>query len=183
MPGGPDFLREDGRPELAITHPQEVGVLFKVVDLSWSSSIMDPWAGTGTIPRTLRTQGHVVYSNDIHRGYKTDTHEDALQPGFYLKPRREGKLGAIVCSPWFRVIDLAAALAVHYAEHVVCLHAPGHFITDAAEPRRSWLSKLKSEGQLVVVTGLPNASLGWKCMWVIVFASREVKERMLRPGG
>ena len=53
MPGGPKFFREDGRPELASTHPEEVAVLLKAVDLSWCGSVCDQWSGTGTIKRVL----------------------------------------------------------------------------------------------------------------------------------
>ena len=157
-------------------------MLLSVVDLSWATSIVDPWSGSGTIARVLGQHGYVVYTNDIYKGYVADSHCDALQPGFYQKAKREGKLGAIVCSPWFKVIDLPAAMAVHYAEQVVCMHAPGHFITDAPPPRRAWLSGLKAESRVVVVSGLPNAAMGWKCVWVLVFASRAAKERMMRPG-
>ena len=62
------------------------------------------------------------------------------------------------------------------------MHAPGHYITDAPAPRRAWFSRLKDEGRMVVVTGLPNAAMGWKCVWVLVFASSAVKERMMRAG-
>ena len=79
-------------------------------------------------------------------------------------------LNAVVTSPWFRVLDLASSLSVHFAEQVICLHAPGHFISDAPPPRRAWIASLREQGRLVVVTGLPNAAMGWKCIWFIVFA-------------
>ena len=107
MPGGPKFLREDGRPELASTHPEEVAVLLKSVDLSWCGCVCDPWSGTGTIKRVLTAEGHVVYTNDICTMYEADTHHDALQPRFYEQGRAQGRLNAIVCSPWFKVIDIA----------------------------------------------------------------------------
>ena len=182
MPGGSSFLREDGRPELARTHPAEVAALLRVVDLSWCGSVLDPWSGTNTIKAVLNASGHVVYTNDICPWYEADTHHDALQPAFYRQARARGQASAIVCSPWFKVLDLAAALSVKYATQVVCLHAPGHFVTDAPPPRRLWLRNLQEQGRLVFITGLPNASMGWKCIWVLVFASREVKERMMRPG-
>ena len=182
MPGGSKFLREDGRPELAATRPEEVQVLLDVVDLSWCTSVSDPWCGTGCIKRVLSEHGLMVFTNDVYSGYPADTHEDALQPGFYQREQRAGRMDAIVCSPWFRVIDLAAALAVKYARTVVCMHAPGHFITDAPKPRRRWLGELKQQGRLAFITGLPNAAMGWKCIWVLIFASSEHRDRMLRSG-
>ena len=157
-------------------------MLLKSVDLSWCGCVCDPWSGTGTIKRVLTAEGHVVDTNDICTMYEADTHHDALQPRFYEQGRAQGRLNAIVCSPWFKVIDIAAALAVRYATHVVCMHAPGHFITDAPSPRRQWLKKLQEQDRVAVITGLPNASMGWKCIWVLVFASSEWKHRMMRPG-
>ena len=70
--------------------------LLLVVDLSWATSIVDPWSGSRMIVQVLGEHGYVVQTSDICRGYVADSLCDALQSGFYQLARRESKLGAIV---------------------------------------------------------------------------------------
>jgi hypothetical protein len=106
---------------------------------------------------------------------------DALQPSTYCELQREHALDAVVMSPFFTVLDLALPLAVLFAERVVCCHVPGHYVTNAPPARMTWLKGLQSEGRLMLIVGLPRGPTGRRCMWLIIFATWELRHRMTRP--
>ena len=86
---------------------------------------------------------------------------------------------------WFRMLDLAVALAVtalHWHGMLSVLLCSWSFHYDAPSSCRQSLYMLRQQAQLAFITGLPNDFMGWKCIWVLIFASREVKERMISPG-
>jgi hypothetical protein len=117
-----------------------------------------------------------LHTNDISPTWESaDTHEDALQPKVY----RKYPVQVIVTSPWFAVLDFAVALSVLHAP-VVAIHMPGHWMTSATVPRQQFLRGLQAEGRLHVVMGLPRSPMGHRCMWLLVFANQQLKERIVR---
>ena len=90
-------------------------------------------------------------------------------------------MDAVVMSPWFSFLDIVAPLACLFAASVVCVHVPGHYITDATPARFAWLRNMKMAGRLHLVLGLPRGLMGRRCIWMCVFASPDIKLRMVRP--
>jgi len=182
-PGGPRFLQHEGQhtpgqPECVVTQPAEVVPLLEAVDLSHCSYVFDPWSGTGGVPLALRAKSLSVVCNDINVRHVADFHLDALQPVTYRKVEHvHGRPDAIVCSPWFRVLDLALPLAVMFAGLVACVHVPGHYVTNAHPARLAWLRRLRDAGRLALLLGLPRGATGQRCLWLVVF--KDVATRKL----
>jgi hypothetical protein len=99
----------------------------------------------------------------------------------YERAARTRALDAIVASPWFTVLDLALPLAVHFARSVACVHVPGHYVTDAHPNRAAYLQTLMAAGRLHILWNLPKGPSGRRCGWLLVFASNELHERLIRP--
>ena len=152
-------------------------VLLRCVDLSTVPSVIDPFCGTGTIARVLAAGGVKCCTNDINPQHAADTHADALQPGFYQRM----SVAAVVTSPLFAVLDVALPLAVHSVTTVACIHVPGHFVTNGHLARMQYLQRLKQQGRLHIVYGLPRGPLGQRCAWLLVFRTPEVKRQLLAP--
>ena len=166
------------------TTPAEVQWLLARVDLRDCRRVADPFSGTGAIASELRQAGlSQVLSNDLSRVRSADSHEDALQPGFYQAlSQRQGGLDAVVTSPWFSVLDVALPLAVAASRVVACVHVPGHYLASGLEPRYAYLRSLQQQGRLVVLFGLPRGPLGWRCAWLVVFRSSALRAKLMRPG-
>ena len=186
MPGQPNFLQKPGQhtpgePECVHTMPGEVQRLLDALDFSTMHRILDPWSGTGGVAKMFRKAGVHVVTNDINSAHAADTHEDALQPSFYHKLLQDGPIDAIVMSPWFAMLDLALPLAVLAASVVVCAHVPGHYFTNATGPRHQWLGNLVNSGRVQFIWGLPRGPMGRRCAWLIVFASTELRKKLVKP--
>jgi hypothetical protein len=186
MPGAAGFLQAqpDGsrRPECVPILESEVERLLECVNLAACATVVDPFSGTGTITRVLSKTGRRVYTNDIHPGHTAVSHRDALQPGFYTELRQQlGVVDAIVTSPWFAALDLALPLLVEAAASVACVHVPGHYLTSGVEPRYKYLRELQAQGRLHVIMGLPRGPMGRRCIWLLVFRSSAVRQRLLSP--
>ncbi|GIM13919.1 hypothetical protein Vretimale_16977, partial [Volvox reticuliferus] len=183
VPGGAAFLQRPGQPtpgqpECVETADEEIRPLLDTVDLSRCAGVLDPWTGKGNVARVLRKHGLLVHCNDVNPSHPADRHEDALQPDFYRRVLELWPYDAIVCSPLFALLDLALPLAVLFAP-VVAMHVPGHFVTDAHDARRRYLKGLAKEGRLSLIMGLPRGRMGRRCMWIVVFASRSLRDKML----
>ena len=181
MPGQRHFLQTDDQPrphqpECVETHPHEVEPLLSAVDFGTCHWVLDPWAGTKGVAAAFRQRGITCVTNDINPVHRTDTHCDALQPSWYLGFYNRGNPpDAIVTSPWFRLLDLALPLAVLYATKVAALHVPGHYITDAHPARVRYLHTLHRQGRLAIIVALPRKHMGRRCLWIVVFASRTLR--------
>ncbi len=187
MPGATGFLssRLDGRPapECVPTLDTEVERLLQCVHLGLCATVLDPFSGTGTMARVLSGRHHRVVTNDIFDGHAADYHMDALQPSFYTTMQRElGIIDAVVSSPWFAALDIALPLLVASAASVACVHVPGHYLTSGVMPRFAYLRELQAQGRLFVIMGLPRGPMGRRCVWLLVFSSRDVRQRLLAPG-
>ena len=160
------------------TYDSEVEVLLEAVDFSSVASVLDPFSGAGTVAGVIGRHMKVpVITNDIHSVWdRVMFKEDALQPGFY----RRHPATAIITSPWFAILDFAVALAVLHVP-VVAMHVPGHWLTSAPLPRQHYLRSLQAQGRLHLIMGLPRSPMGHRCMWLLVFATQQLKEQMVRP--
>ena len=188
MPGQPAFLQREGQPrpgepECVATSPDEVLPLLAHVDLRGQGTMLDPWCGTQGIASALRSQGLTVFTNDINPRHPADSHSDALQPAFYSALAAKGWADVVVTSPRFLLADLALPLAVHFARVAVCMHLPGHYLTDAHPARLHWLRRMHASGRLHVVMGLPKGPLGRRCVWLVVVASAALRKRLLAGAG
>jgi hypothetical protein len=172
--------QEWDRPLLA---PACVKLLNKVVDLQSFGNLVDPTAGRGNISRGLRELRLRVYSSEYHRNVVADSHEDPCQPATYKTLKDAGQLGAVVMAPWPRLVDLILPLACMFAEHAVCCHVQGVYITCPVTPRAMWLKNLQVEGRLLHIFGLPRepASTEGSGLWLCIFPSREARDRAIRP--
>ena len=188
VPGQPAFLQREGQarpgePECVATCPDEVLTLLAHVDLRGLGMMLDPWSGTQGIASTLRAHGLPVFTNDINPSHPADSHSDALQPSFYSALAARSMADVVVASPRFLLADLALPLAVRFARVAVCMHLPGHYLTDAHPARLRWLRCLHAAGRLHVIMGLPKGPLGRRCIWLVVLASASLRKRLLLGAG
>lgn len=157
----------------------EITQLLTVLQLDCVGTIMDPFSGTGMIANMLSEQGCMVYTNDLNPLHPAMSHMDALQPSFY----RSHAVASYVSSPYFAVLDLALPLMVLHATHVVCVHVPGHYVSDASPARLAFLNRLASEHRLYYALGLERGPLGRRCLWIIVLADAGLASAVLRLQG
>ena len=170
-----------GDTPLVQTTTDEVAALRGHIDFTQMGGLLDPWSGSGGIAADFGAAQVQVSTNDINPRYPAETHCDALYPSYYRQVAKRMGLDAIVTSPWFAVLDLALPLAVMAARSVACVHVPGHYVTDAHPRRRSYLQSLMSEGRLHVLFLGNKGPLGRRCLWLLMFADRTTKERLLLP--
>jgi hypothetical protein len=156
--------RDSGAASYVPTAVAEVEALLEAVDFSGCSSFMDPFAGAGTIATVLQRQGFHVVQNDIDPRWQHATRADALQPFFY----DYAAVQVIITSPPFEFLDLAAPLMAEKAQVALCLHVPGHWLTNPRVPRQHWLSGLQDQGRLKVLLGLPRGPMHQRCAWVVI---------------
>jgi hypothetical protein len=180
LPGGSHSASADGSPECVVTLPQEVQVLTQFVHVDRLGTVFDPWSGTGTIASVLQQSKVKVLTNDINTQHPAAFHLDALEPRLYEVMQRVHQVQSVVSSPWFRMLDLAAPLALNGSLLCACLHVPGHFLTDAHPIRHAWLKQLHSEGRLAIISGLPLGPLGRRCLWLILFAKAAHRSLILK---
>ncbi len=185
MPGGEKFLSirnnpAQGSPACVATGRAELDSLLDVLIIPARANIFDPWAGSGGISKELRRRGYKVLTNDINQQHDTDLHADALQPGLYQQILRRGEIDVIILSPWFMFLDVALPLAVLSATACVCAHIPGHYLTNGVLARLKYLKEYMLAGCVHIILGLDRGPMGMRCAWLVIFASKETKDRMLR---
>jgi hypothetical protein len=161
------------------THDWEVESLLKAVDFGTCVGVFDPWSGKGAVSRAFVRAGHLVYRNDAFTAHDADCHEDPLQPGLYRRVQDVWPYDAIVTAPWFAALDLALPLASAFAPIVAMLVSARH-VTDAPEARQACLRALSAAGRLALILGVPRGVKGRRDVWLVVFASRELRSQLLR---
>ncbi|XRB18568.1 hypothetical protein RI054_18g84140 [Pseudoscourfieldia marina] len=113
--------------------------------------------------------GHTVITNDLNPQHAAELHLDATQLGFWDLCRKQPEgIPGVVCSCWFKLLDLLAPLAAEYAEEIACLHIPPTFLTSATAARQAWIHELSRADRLLLVTGLSVGKLGRRCSWLVV---------------
>ena len=141
--------------------------------------ILDPWSNVGVVGRTLSSAGFGVWRNEQAPWEPAESHEDALQPQFYRRVRKEFSFECIVTSPVVALLDVALPLAVLFAP-VVAVHVPGGYVTSAHPARLAYLKGLAQQGRLALLLGLPQGPLGRRYVWIVVFATEALRRRRLR---
>ena len=135
----------------------------------------DPWAGVGTIGEVLPIK---TYSSDLNPIYWYREKIDALSEDV-IRWLQRCNADAVVCSPWFTVLDLAIPRLLTYGAKVTCIHAPAHYITNMPPPRRTWMTNYMRKG-LVVVVGLRDIGpLGRRCCWILFFKDSSTRRQLL----
>ena len=186
VPGGRLFHQTEGtyhpgEPQRVATALPEIQELLLAVDFTGCRAILDPFAGDDNIRTAFNAAELDVLTNDVNPLLDSDHHMNALQPSTYAALQEGQQLDAVVMSPFFTVLDLALPLAVHHAEQVVCCHVPGHYVTNAPRARMDWLGQLQAEERLMLIVGLPRGPTGRRCMWLIIFKTKRLRDRMTRP--
>ncbi len=87
-----------------------------------------------------------------------------------------------VISPWYCVLDLAIPLAIRHSTTLVCCHVPGHYLTNAPEPRRAMLRSLAGQKRLHVVMSPHRSGMGMRCLWIVIARDSDTLLSVLRPG-
>jgi hypothetical protein len=157
-----------------------VQALLAAVDFTQVGTILDPWAGTGSVKTVCAKAGLPVVDNDINPGSPARWHMNALLPSFYVQAAQRMAIGAVVTSPWFAVLDMALPLAAAAARSVACVHVPGHYLTDAHPSRVAFLRRLMQEGRIHFLWNLPKGPSGRRCCWILIFASPALMQLLLK---
>ena len=165
------------------TLEQEVEELLRHVDLKQATGVVEPFAGSGNIVRVLRKHGLQVVSNDLNPAHGARYCLDACQPrSWETLSMHLGVNGAVVTSPWFDVLDLALPVMMHKAA-IVCMHVPYGYVPAGGIARQAFLAQLAREGRLMLIMGLERQGGLRNCAWLCVFASRQLRSRMVRCDG
>jgi len=162
------------------TLEEEITPLLTHVDFSNIWRILDPFSGTGAIAHTFSSWGLKVHTNDLNPNLPSHTHEDALRLNFYTTWNGDMPPDAIVTSPWFGLLDIAIPLLIHAAKILVCVHVPGHYLSDAHPARASYLKRLAASHRLHVLWNLPRGPTGRRCAWLLIFKHKGHREKMLK---
>lgn len=187
-PGGDRYRPAPARPSQSTspegvqTFPEEVTALLIAVDFSFTTSIVDMFSGSGTIRKVFHESGvdAAVTTNDIERTVEAAYHLNALQPASYRALRASVGLQAVVMRPFYPVLDLALPLAVHFADQMVCCRVPRHYLSHAPPARMTWLRQLQQAHRLFVLNGLPIGPMGRRCMWLVIFATPQLRKMLVR---
>jgi hypothetical protein len=150
--------------------------------------VFDPWAGCGSVMAALEPWGAMVITNDIDVRHGCHLSGDALGDVVYETAwggrhvAAPGRVRCIVTSPWFGLLDLAIPVMLRHAA-VVCVQVPHTFLADGPQPRLLWLQTLADAGRLHVVVGAGprNPVVGRRALWLVVFRSNTVRQRLINP--
>ena len=170
-------------PRCVTTTREEVQALADHILLEQLGTIFDPWAGTQGIAKTLLrlNKGCAIVSNDLDVSQPASFHLNALYPETYRVVSKGTAYKAIITSPWFQWLDLALPLAARFTQTVACIHVPCHYIGDSIAARSSWITELQAQGRIFIIAALPRGPMGRRCAWLLVFASAQMKQKILRP--
>jgi hypothetical protein len=166
------------------TAPEEAHPLLHVLNLQ-GHTVLDPWAGDGTLANVVRPYAGMVISNDFNPCHINDLRMDALQPSTYrivaaLQTHRQ-PYSAIVTAPWLTVADIAVPLAAVFSPAVACLLLPGNYVTNAPPARHQWLARLLAAGRLHLVVGMPQRASTVNYIWLLIFKTAAMKADFIKP--
>ncbi|XRB21605.1 reverse transcriptase [Pseudoscourfieldia marina] len=154
--------------EVVVTPEADVQSLVDLIRFDKLRWVLEPSVGTGSISRVLRKAGVHVLTNDANPMHDAELHLDSTQLKFWERLQQDGGVPCVVCSCWFRLLDLMAPLAVHYAQELVCLHISPSYVTTATLARQKWLRELADADRVALVTGLSTGALGRRCSWLLI---------------
>lgn len=157
--------------------------------LNWRHMlVVDPWAGSGATATALEPWGACVITSDINVQHDCHLCGDALADVTFHRAwelgedSAPGRVRCVVSSPWFALLDLAIPHMVRHSD-VLCVQVPHGYMVNGPEPRLRWFNDLASSGRLhiVVGAGARNPVVGRRALWLLVFSSRAVRNRLLNP--
>jgi hypothetical protein len=185
MPGGPGFCEDSGHGSGFIATPAaDYAVLAEAIHWDRLSTLWDPWAGTGGTARAF-PQHTVTLTDVVSRTPRLAMLANALEDQHtnMVVQSNGGLFDAVVCSPAFAFLDLALPAALRSARHLVAMHVPGGYVTNAPPARRAFLQRLADAGLRYEVHGLPVlAATGVRHQWLVVFTSLEAVSRYWKGG-
>lgn len=156
----------------------ELKVLLRVVDFSYSPSLVVMTAGEGKLSRMLTEQNFGVVSNSVVDAVNADYHFDAMQPESYEKICEDVWCHVIIFTPAYEVLDAILSLAVTCVLHFVCCRVSRQFINEREmySARYAWIKQLQDERRLLILypSGMDDIAVSVDgCVWLILFASTE----------
>ncbi|XRB07901.1 hypothetical protein NFJ02_33g84530 [Pycnococcus provasolii] len=163
-----DVHNKTAELEVVVTPEADVQSLVDLIRFDKLRWVLEPSVGTGSISRVLRKAGVHVLTNDANPMHDAELHLDSTQLKFWERLQQDGGVPCVVCSCWFRLLDLMAPLAVHYAQELVCLHISPSYVTTATLARQKWLRELADADRVALVTGLSTGALGRRCSWLLI---------------
>ena len=150
------------------------------LELDKHVTVLDPWSTGGGVGKLMGRRGFLVTCNDPLFEWEAERHDNPLQPAFFRGAQRSGAMDVVVSEPPQQVIDLLAPLATMFAD-VTAWRLPYKVITEAPLPRRLWLDRMSRRGRLVMIPGVEDPVRG-QWVWMVLFRTRELKQRLLWVG-
>ena len=92
-----------------------------------------------------------------------------------------GPVDVFIIAPWTVWLDFALPLAVTHVRMLACVLVTPEYLRTACPPRQQYLAGLRGEGRLVVMPGLGWGSGAGQSLWLLVFASRWLRNAMCPP--
>jgi hypothetical protein len=87
----------------------------------------------------------------------------------------------VVTSPLFAIIDLALPALLDAARIGVCIHVPGHYVTDPPFYRSERFQRLCLEQRLMLLFTSAVGPTGRSCAWIVVVKESTSLQRLIRP--
>lgn len=165
------------------TRPEEMVCLLQSVRFERFDTVLDPWCGTGTIAKQLKSWsvGARLVSSDLDEAVVADEHGDALDRSFMRDiVGKYGCIDAVVTSPRFEYLDLALPVLVETARLAVLCHVPTSYLFNPNDGRQRWLATLAEEGRMHVIIINCRANTNWRCAWLCIFKNAHWKKILLR---
>ena len=154
----------------------EVSALLEGVDLTLATTFADPWSGGALVrARLARAQLRLRCIEGVGGGAAPLA---ALQMSTYAAL---GPVDVFIIAPWTVWLDFALPLAVTHARMLACVLVTPEYLRTACPPRQQYLAGLRGEGRLVVMPGLGWGSGAGQSLWLLVFASRWLRNAMCPP--
>ena len=151
----------------------DVTPLLAAIDFTHAFNIFLPWCTHISTDRV-----HTAFTQARYQVISNQQMKDPLQPKTY----RQVLTGdAVISSPWLPLTDPALSLVVATKPAVACFLVPCAYLTYAHPARLRFLRALQTEGRLMGINNLPNATPGNPHMWILIFSSSEYKHQLVRP--
>jgi hypothetical protein len=178
-------------------------ILTTTLNLSTTPTILDPWAENLSVAAGLKqwlahTKSTTMTSELIAPGHskptspnqsapklilnsrlgKTELNYEPLESFLYNKLITTTGLHVVVTIPPVPLLDVALVTACHFAESLVCIYVPAHWLSQATPSRMHFLHHHHANHTLLTIASMHDPSHCWVC----VFADPESLMHMLQPG-
>lgn len=166
-----------------VTDASDYEALMAHIDWTKISSVLDPWAGSGTTKRMLGGHTHVRLTDIAKR----TTHLDALanaveRADMDAVVQAFGPFDMVVTSPFFELNDLAVGAALRVARKAVAIHVNTRHMGQPAAGRIDCMARYAAEKRLVIIGGLSKSSrVVFNHEWIVIFKSDALKNELYVP--